>query len=343
MNRAPFTLHGKLEYRLRSVFALCRSSLSVSLRRMMKGPLLPNWNWSTEAAIHFLKAQNITSFEMRDHDEGRAYGDALVFNSPAVAGMNIHAVTSPVKGHWYQPKLGNRAITLLYLHGGGYAYYAKAHENLIALVTLAVESKTFALDYRLTPEHPFPAQLEDALAAYQWLLKTGVDPHSLVVAGDSAGGNLTLALLLTLRDAKQPLPAMAVCIAPWTDVGNSGESLTKNETYDWVEKRMTIQWAEWFCKGAAPRNPIISPIHANLNGLPPIYIQAGDAEILYDMIREFAARAAEQKADVTLEVWKNMNHDFQSFGDMTPESKEALARIRQVVDEQVFDSPSYES
>jgi monoterpene epsilon-lactone hydrolase len=340
MNRAPFALHGSPWHKLRSVLALCHSSLYVSFRRMIKGPLLPNWSWNTEAAIHFLKAQNITGFEMRDHAEGRAYEDALVFNSPAVARVNIEAVSSPVKGQWYQAKSGNRPITLLYFHGGGYAYYSKAHENLIALVTLAVESKTFAPDYRLTPEHPFPAQLEDALATYQWLLGTGTDPNNLVIAGDSAGGNLTLALLLSLRDAGQPLPAMAVCIAPWTDVGNSGESMTKNEIYDWVEKRMAVQWAEWLCKGADPRNPLISPIHANLNGLPPIYIQAGDAEILYDMINEFAAVAGRQGANVTLDVWKNMNHDFQAFGDMTPESKEALQRIRRVVDKQVLPSPT---
>jgi len=336
VNRAPFTLYGKWEHKLRSVFALCHSSLSVSIRRKIMGPRLPNWSWNTEVAIHFLKAQTITGFQMHDHEEARAYEDALVFNSPALARMDIDAVSSPVKGHWYQPRSGNRAITLLYLHGGGYAYYSKAHQNLIALVTLAVEAKTFALDYRLTPEHPFPAQLEDALAAYQWLLEMGTDPHNLVIVGDSAGGNLTLALLLSLRDANRALPAMAICIAPWTDVENSGESMTKNEPYDWVEKRMAVQWAEWLCKGADPRNPLISPIHANLKRLPPIYVQAGEAEILYDMIREFAARAAGQGANVRLEAWKNMNHDFPAFGDMTPESKEALHRIRQVVDQHVL-------
>jgi monoterpene epsilon-lactone hydrolase len=111
--------------------------------------------------------------------------------------------------------------------------------------------------------------------------------------------------------------------------------MTENERYDWVEKRMPVKWAEWFCKGANPRNPIISPIHADLKGLPPVYIQAGGAEILHDMIRAFVDRAQEQGGNVMLEVWRNMNHDFQAFGDTTPESKEALMRIGQVVEENV--------
>lgn len=232
-------------------------------------------------------------------------------------------------------KSGAKNITVLYLHGGGYAYYSKSHENLIALVTLAAKSNTFALDYRLIPEHPFPAQLEDALGAYRWLLDTGTKPEKLVIMGDSAGGNLTLALLLTLRDSKLPLPALGICIAPWTDVENSGKSLKENERYDWVEKRMTLQWADWLCQGSDPSNPILSPINADLRGLPPIYIQAGDAEILYDMIKSFADKAQAQAANVRLDVWRFMNHDFQAFGDILSESKEALKRIGQVIEEHV--------
>lgn len=224
--------------------------------------------------------------------------------------MNRHPNKKPftLSGRWpyrlrslltlYQAKAGAARVTVLYLHGGGYAYYSAAHQNLIALVTLAARARTFALDYRLIPEHPFPAQLEDALAAYRWLLQTGVAPERLVVAGDSAGGNLTLALLLALREAGLPLPALGVCLAPWVDVLNSGASMTANAPYDWVEKRM-----------------------------------ADRAEILHDMIRAFADRAAQQGADVELEVWPDMPHDFQAFGEVVPESKAALDRIRQVIEE----------
>jgi acetyl esterase/lipase len=330
-----FELRGKWKYRLRSLFALYWSLFYVSVRRLLRGPLLPGWSWSFEASIHFIKIQTITAFDMANHTEGREYENSLVFKSPAKARMEIESINSPVKGHWYHPKSETKDITVLYLHGGGYAYYSKSHENLIVLVTLAAKSQTFALDYRLIPEHPFPAQLEDALAAYQWLLETGIKPERLVVIGDSAGGNLTLALLLTLRDSKLPLPAMGICIAPWTDVGNPGNSLKGNEPYDWVEKRMTIKWAEWLCRDTDPRNPIVSPMNADLRGLPPIYVQAGDAEILYDMIQTFYEKAQAQGANVKLDVWRHMNHDFQAFGDIIPESREALNRVGQVIDENV--------
>lgn len=156
-----------------------------------------------------------------------------------------------------------------------------------------------------------------------------------MVIGDSAGGNLTLALLLSLRDSRLPLPALGICLAPWTDAENCGGSMTANAAYDWIEPRMAARWAEWPCSGADRRNPLISPIHADLNGLPPIYIQSGSAEILHDMIRAFADQAREQGAKVTLEVWQNMNHDFQAYGDLVPESGAALARIGEVNAEHV--------
>jgi acetyl esterase/lipase len=332
-SKAPFELSGRWQYRLRSIIILFWSSLYVSVRRLFRGPRLPNWSWALETSTYFIKKQTTTSFDMPNIADGREYENALAFASPASAKVRIQPVRLPIRGHWVEPKSEARQITVLYLHGGGYAYYSKSHQNLIALVTLAAESQTFALDYRLIPEHPFPAQLEDALAAYHWLLETGVAPERLVVMGDSAGGNLALALLLSLRDGGLPLPALAICLAPWTDVSNPGASMTNNEAYDWVEKRMPNQWAEWFCKGTNADNPLVSPIHADLRGLPPIYIQAGSAEILHDMICSFANYAENQGARVTLEVWPNMTHDFQAFGDLTTESRGALLRIGEVVRE----------
>jgi epsilon-lactone hydrolase len=328
----PFVLSGRWQYRVQSLVSFCWSLVYVTVRRLFRGPRLPGWTWGFEASIHFLRSQTVRAFEMPNMADGREYEDALLFSSPAVAQVTIEPVGAPVRGHWYRPKAGTAGVTLLYLHGGGYAYYSRAHQNLIALAALAARARTFALDYRLVPEHPYPAQLDDALAAYRWLLETGVDPRRLVVMGDSAGGNLTLALLLALRDAGSPLPALGVCIAPWTDVENPGDSMTKNEPYDWVEKRMADQWAKWLCSGADLRNPLISPVRAELKGLPPIYIQAGDAEILHDMIRAFADKAQAQGADVTLDVWPRMNHDFQAFGAGLPESQKALERIGQVIE-----------
>jgi acetyl esterase/lipase len=340
LTRAPFALHGRWQYRLRSILALYWSVLYISFRRLLRGPQLPDWSWALETATHFLKTQAAVAFDMPNHTDAREYEDALIFGSPALAQVSIEPVNAPIRGHWYRPQSAARHVTVLYLHGGGYAYYSKAHQNLIAMVTLAAESQTFALDYRLCPEHPFPAQLEDALAAYRWLLATGVQPGRLVVAGDSAGGNLTLALLLALRDANVPSPANAICLAPWTDLASPGASMATNAAYDWIEKRMATRWAGWYCQGTNAVNPLVSPIHADLRGLPPIYIQAGSAEILHDMICAFADRAKQQGAQVALEIWPNMTHDFQAFGSITPESQAALQRIGQVVREYV---PSSES
>jgi acetyl esterase/lipase len=332
---SPFELHGRWQYRLRSLLTLSWSSLVISVRRLFKGPRFPNWDWAIETSTHFMKMQAAAAFDMPNIADGREYEDALIFASPALAQVSMEPVSLPVRGYWYHPLSAPRDVTVLYLHGGGYAYYSKSHSNLIALVTLAAGSRTFAPDYRLIPEHPFPAQLEDALAAYRWLLETGVAPERLVVIGDSAGGNLALALLLSLRDAAQPLPALAICLAPWTDLANSGESMRANASHDWLEARMASQWADWFCQGTSPANPLVSPIHADLRGLPPIYIQAGSAEILHDMICAFAEQAEKQCAPVNLEIWPNMTHDFQAFGNIIPESKQALQRIGAVVSQYV--------
>lgn len=285
-----------------------------------------------------MRAQMATAFNIATKTgnvaASREYADALCFAPTALPGVTVEPVSGPVKGHWYTPRAGARNLTLLYLHGGGYTYYAKTHANFIALMALTADARTFALDYRLAPEHPFPAQLTDALGAYRWLLGQGVDPRRLVVAGDSAGGNLTLALLQTVRGAGLPQPALAYCICPWTDLENSGASLTGND--DWIQARMAAAWAKYVCAGGAnPRDPLVSPLHANLRNLAPIYIQAGGAEILLDMIRDFYVRAQAQGAEVTLDIWDHMPHDFQGYGDLVPEAHQALQRFREKLAERL--------
>jgi len=328
----PFELRGRLTYRLRSLLLLLWVSLLVTVSRLRHGPRLSGWTWVVETTTTFLRLQERVAFGLPTIAQQREYMDALVARSSQLAHMQIEAVEAGgVKGQWFVPRTAAGTSVVLYLHGGGYAFSIRAHDNLIAFVALAAQARTFALDYRLTPEHLFPAQLEDAQAAYHWLLSSGIAPQHIVVAGDSAGGNLALTLLLALRDAQQPLPRLAVCLCPWTDMDSSYRSLKENEPYDWIEQRMVVQWAEWFCRGTDPENPLVSPVHADLRGLPPIYIQAGDAELLIDMIRVFAGRAQEQGASVSLEVWKQMNHVFQAYGPITQQSKEALQRIKEVI------------
>ncbi|MGC2183563.1 MAG: alpha/beta hydrolase [Terriglobales bacterium] len=300
---------------------------------MLKGPRQPGWSWLVELSTEILKRQVTTAFRMRDVKEARRYLDSVVITSPALSAVDIiPVVQEKFRGSWFAQKNAASDLTVLYFHGGGYSFYPRAYANFIALITLAAKSRTFALDYRLSPEHRFPAQLEDALYAYRWLLKTGADPENLILAGDSAGGNLALALLLAVRDRKLPLPALVVALSPATDLESKRASLTGNQASDWIEKRMLEKWASWYCEPAQRRDPLVTPLSADLRGLPDIYIQAGESEILYDSIQAFADRGRSQGAEVVLETWKSMNHVFQMFGPDVPQSAEALGRVGEVID-----------
>jgi epsilon-lactone hydrolase len=330
---AHIHFRGPLRYRLRCAAELIRAVLEVSARRALKGRRLRSWNWFVELATQVLKRQTLAAFRMGDVKEARRYLDSVVISSPALSEVSIAPVVQEkFSGSWFAGKNTEPRVTVLYLHGGGYSFYPQAYANFIAMITLVAKSRTFALDYRLTPEHRFPAQLEDALAAYRWLLENGTDPDRLILAGDSAGGNLALALLLAARESKLPLPALAVALSPPTDFEID---LIGDWEFDWIEKRMLEQWADWFCDAAERWHPLVSPVRADLSGLSPIYIQAGRAEILFDSIQAFADRAQKQGADVVLQTWEDMNHVFQMFGFDSPQSAEALALIGQVIDERV--------
>jgi len=149
--------------------------------------------------------------------------------------------------------------------------------------------------------------------------------------GDSAGGNLALCLLRALRRTTLPKPAAAVCISPWIDLSNTGESITANQPFDIIDQEMIDRWSRWYVQGRDPKDPDISPLYADFAGFPPIYFQAGGAEILIDMIRAYCDRGLREGADIRFDVWEHMNHIFQIFGSHVPESKEALHRIGQFI------------
>jgi acetyl esterase/lipase len=283
---------------------------------------------------------------MADVKDARRYLDSVVISSPELSEVSITPVVRErFRGSWFAGKnfagQGDEPhVSVLYFHGGGYSFYPQAYANFIALITRAAKSKTFALDYRLSPEHRFPAQLEDALNAYRWMLEGGTNPDRLIFAGDSAGGNLALALLLAARESKLPLPALAVALSPPTDFE---ADLTGKGDIDWIEKQMLEQWRDWYCDSAERRNPLVSPLWADLRGLPPIYVQAGGAEILYPSIQVFVDRAQKRGADVVLETWEDMTHVFQMFGLDAPQSADALRRIGQVIDVRVREKKKMET
>jgi epsilon-lactone hydrolase len=218
---------------------------------------------------------------------------------------------------------------LLYLHGGAYQAGSPAMlRRMVALISAAAQVRVLSVAYRLAPEHPFPAAVDDALTAYRFLLDGGADPAAIAIAGDSSGGGLALATLVALRDAGDRLPAAAVAMSPWTDLALTGESLITRADADVMIKPDGIrESAATYLAGADPRHPHASPLYAGLHGLPPLLIQVGDAEVILDDSTRFAARARAAGGDVTLEVWDQMPHVWQAFAGLLPESDQAIERI----------------
>jgi acetyl esterase/lipase len=199
----------------------------------------------------------------------------------------------------------------------------------------ASRANALSLGYRLAPEHRFPAQLDDALAAYLWLLAQGNDPRQIVVAGDSAGGGLTLSLLVKLRDSGYPLPAAAVCLSPWVDLEGLGPSAELNERYDYISRRALAQYRKRFVDDENVRNPLAAPLYADLRKLPPLLVQVGSAEVLLDDSRRIVERAREAGVDVTLRIWEDMIHVWQLFAFMVPQGSAAIDEIGAFVREHV--------
>jgi monoterpene epsilon-lactone hydrolase len=238
-----------------------------------------------------------------------------------------------VPGAWIIPPGLETKRIVLYLHGGSYnAGSIASHLPLTSNIALAAKARVLAIDYRLAPEHPFPAAVEDAVAAYRWLLKQPVKAKQIAVAGDSAGGGLTLSLLLSLHQVGLPQPAAGVCLSPWTDLTLSGESWTTNAKADFMLKRAPgVTSAEIYAGGADLHAPLVSPLFADPTGLPPLLIQVGSDETLLSDSTLFADKARAAGVDVTLEVWKGMQHVWQYAASLLPEARQAVTRIGEYV------------
>ncbi|MBM4255071.1 MAG: alpha/beta hydrolase [Deltaproteobacteria bacterium] len=222
---------------------------------------------------------------------------------------------------------------ILYVHGGGYVMGSiNTHREVVARLSKASGARGLALEYRLAPEHPFPAPVEDATAAYRWLLSQNIKPSNIVVAGDSAGGGLTVATLLAIRDAKLPLPAAGVCISPWVDMEGTGESMkTRAKADPVVQKEGLLGMAQLYLGGKDPKSPLAAPLHADLKGLPPLLIQVGDAETLLDDSTRLADKAKKAGVKVELEVWPEMPHVWHLFAPFLPEGQQAIEKIGKYV------------
>jgi monoterpene epsilon-lactone hydrolase len=217
---------------------------------------------------------------------------------------------------------------IYYLHGGGYVIgNVNTHRVLAYDLSKASGARVLSMDYGLAPEHPFPAGLEDAVKGYQWLLASGVQPEHTVIAGDSAGGGLAVATLLALRDRGVALPAAAVCFSPWVDLLGEGASMTTRADADpMVQKDALLFYTDLYMAGGDPKDPLASPLYADLAGLPPTLIQVGDAETLLDDSTRLAAQMKAAGVEVELEVWDKMIHVWQLFAPILSEGREAVAK-----------------
>ncbi|MFZ1863305.1 MAG: alpha/beta hydrolase [Polyangiales bacterium] len=234
-----------------------------------------------------------------------------------------------------RPRGSEPETTVLYFHGGGYCVGSwGTHLGPITHLAVAADATVYAPNYRLAPEHPHPAALDDALRAYQWLLERGVSSTQLTLAGDSAGGGLALAAAIRIRDSKLPPPASIVLLSPWTDLTGDSESMRQNVRIDpMLRPKWSRQCASKYLAGRDPKTPACSPLFASHDGLPPILIQVGSDEILVDDSTRLAERCREAGVDVTLHRYQGLWHDFQSHAGILDTADQALAEIAAFVEE----------
>ncbi len=300
---------------------------AVGMRRRLQGPLRPTWSHEFETVATALRLWGKQSTRL----PLAIQRGALIARFEATAAVRetisekIAACGPPAE--WLRRADSDHGAVLLYLHGGGYSIGSiDSHRDLLCRLCAASGASVMAVDYRLAPEHPFPAQLEDAMAAYRWLLDRGHDPARIVIGGESAGGGLTLSTLISARDAGLPLPAAAFVLSPWVDLESRGMTFATNERYDFVHRRTLDVYARRFVGRGDRRNPLAAPIHADLAGLPPLLIHAGGAESLLDDALHLARRARAAGVHVDLDVWPDMIHAWHIFGFLD-EAREAVGRI----------------
>lgn len=256
--------------------------------------------------------------------------DGFAIDVPArYSRMNAGGVTA----EWVTAESASDSRVVLYLHGGGYIIGSpRTHRPLMAELSQASKGRVLGLDYRLAPEHPFPAPVEDSVAAYRWLLNEGYDPARIAVAGDSAGGGLTVAMMVQARYLGLPMPGAAVCISPWVDMEGLGESMETRAAADpMVGKENLLVSAKTYLGGSNPRSPLAAPLYADLRGLPPMLIQVGDAEVLLDDSTRLAGIAREAGVEVEMDVWDDMIHVWHLFAPILPEGKQAISQAGEFI------------
>lgn len=259
----------------------------------------------------------------------KGWDDIFANVKPTVGAKSEKVDAGGIRAEWITAPKAATDRVILYFHGGGYVLGSiDSHRDMCERLSRAAEARVLALDYRLAPEHPFPAAVEDARAAYLWLLKQGIKPKRIAIAGDSAGGGLTFAALLALKQHGDPMPACATPLSPWVDLEALGESMVSKDAVDpMVHKPMIRQMASTYVPSGDFRNPLAAPLYGDLSGLPPLLVQVGEREVLIDDARRMAERAKKAGVPCTLEIWPGQIHVWQIFASKLDEGEDAIRRV----------------
>jgi epsilon-lactone hydrolase len=260
--------------------------------------------------------------------ERRERLDAIGSTSPPAGDIRLEPIdANGIAAEWSLAPGSDPSKVLLFFHGGGYCSGSiVSHRGMVTEAGRAARARTLAVGYRLAPEHPFPAAIEDARSAYRFLLDQGIAPSRIVIGGDSAGGGLTLALMTCVRDAREPLPACAWLVSPWVDLQMIGASLAEKAVADpLISKSYLEELASAYLAGADPAHPLVSPLNADLAGLPPLLVQVGSAETLLDDAVRIARRAGAADVRVNLEIWPHMIHAWHLWAAQLEAGRRAIA------------------
>jgi acetyl esterase/lipase len=263
-------------------------------------------------------------------EERRSNFEEQISQLPVAESVSCEPVSAGgIPAEWIVPAEAPKRKVILYLHGGGYCIGSiNTHRGMVSHIARVAETRALLIDYRLAPENPFPAALEDSTAAYKWLLSQGIVAGDIIIAGDSAGGGLTISTLVSLKEKGIPSPAAAVLISPWVDLAITGDSIISKADIDpMVTKEGLIEMAEAYMGDTDPRTPLASPLFADLEDLPPMLIHVGTAEILLDDAIRIFDHARKAGVEVTLNKAEGMCHVWHFFTIMLPEALEAIEEV----------------
>ncbi|MEI2467001.1 alpha/beta hydrolase [Niallia taxi] len=287
-----------------------------------------------QRASNFFK-DNLPDFsipvaELRSQAE-KAYGTLPVADDVVTEKVDINGM----EGEWQIVPESQDNRVLLYLHGGGFLFGSIAtHRGETSELGRAAKARTLAINYRLSPEHQFPAPIEDAMKAYTWLLDQGYTGKNIIIAGESAGGSMTAGLLMSIRDNHLTLPAAGLMISPWIDLGQTGETYITKEGIDPMNSTAGVKYlADTYLNGISPEVPLASPIYGDLRGLPPIYVMVGEVEVMLSEALTFVTNAALAGIDIRFRSFPGMVHNWPAFHSFLEEGKEAIVSAGAFMDE----------